>query len=224
MLSISYATTPRPPKAHGVVASNTVITMAYKFVLKQKLHSNVVNNVLFYEDDGAPNLINANQLVTQIVDAWIAHMQPNLASTLVFEGIDIYFTSNAPGTPGIPSEEARFPIAGSSTADASANQLALLLRSRCVDGPPWRGRLYLAGWPDGAIGADGLWQAGQLAAAKAYGDALQTLNAAGQGAVARVIYTQKAASYPVGSMGLVNANEGEAVPATQTRRRLGRGS
>lgn len=198
--------------------------MAYTLVFKQKLNGNDVINRFHYEDDGQPNRINAGQIADQVVAEWVAHLVPFL--TPQWQMTEVTWThTNAPvSQPAETLSVSALPITGAASGFSTANQVALYLRSKTIDGPPFAGGAYLGGWNSSLVGPDGFILQNRLDAAQAFGDAIQTVVAVGIGNVARVIVSGGTDTVLKGTEALVNVNVPSQRPSTLDKRRIGRGS
>lgn len=198
--------------------------MTYKFIFKQTLNANDIVNVFNYEQDGAANDITAGQLCQGIVDAWIAELVPFLAPNWSLDEV-LWTHSGAPfGQPAQPLALNNLPVVGTASGSATANQVAVYVNARTINGPPWRGGTYVGGWNSSLVGADGLIQQNRADAALAFFEAIKTLPAVGIGNVARVIVSTNSKHIPAGTIALVNTHNVQRVPSTMDKRKIGAGS
>lgn len=198
--------------------------MAYKFIIKQKHLGQDVINVFCYEDDNAPNAINAGQIAQQIVDAWETELAPFMVPQWSLIGVDWTHTNALPGQPAQPLALNNIPVVGSAAGLPMPVQTAVYIKSQTIDGPPWRGGAYIGGWNSSLLGADGLVTQNRLDALQTFFDDIQTLPAVGLGNVARVIVSTNSKTVPAGTEALVATNTPNNNPSSLDKRRIGVGS
>lgn len=209
---------------HPVEAHKASIKMAYILVFKQKLNGFDVINRFNYEDDGIPTRITAGQIADQVVADWTTHLVPFLSAQWSLEEVTWTHTNAPVSQPAETLSVTALPLVGAATGFSTANQVAMYVRSKTIDGPPFAGGAYLGGWNSSLVGSDGLINQNRLDAAKDFMDAIMTVAAVSIGNVARVIVSGGTDTVTKGTEALVNVNLPSARPSTLDKRRIGRGS
>jgi hypothetical protein len=170
-----------------------------------------------YGDDAI--IANGPAITDAIIDCILQDSQL-LVDNYAYTGATLY-DSFAPGVPGshfLPSAGAR---AGANTGDPLPPQIALLLNFWAYEQRPNRKRVYLAGLSEAVVTA-GLWHATQMARANAIvADIIDFATFSGMS-----ITMGCAGPWGMNGSYVINdidAGRAEQVPATQRRRRRGRG-
>lgn len=198
--------------------------MTFKFVVKQRLHANDIINVFHYADDNGVSGADIQAIVDGLALAYETHLVPNLADSWSFEGIDFYDTDNPAGTPGIPYTPTGGLFSGDVAIASAANQLAVLINWKCQQGPPFRGRSYMAGWTEGLMGGVGNITQGIVDNCQLFADDIREIPVTGGSTAQLVIYSTGSSQVPVGTTAVVTSATVNNFPKTQRRRALGTGS
>ena len=198
--------------------------MAYKFVVKQTYLGQQVINTFCYEDDGNPNNSDANDIAQAIVNLWSANLVSSLHTSWSMDEI-VWYDTNAPaGAPPSIASVTGLPLVGTNASKPAPTQLAMVVTLTAENGPPWRGRNYLAGLTSDTISTSGLWTNGIIADVKTVYDALLSISVGGLRVLGRVIISEKSQNIPAGTQALIGTNTPQAIPASVRSRRIGVGA
>lgn len=201
----------------------------WQVVWKQRLLGQEARNVLHYEGANTSlGLIELTEIADQIRASWVTHVGvANQVNDWQLYGIGLRRVDSA----GFPSIDVGFtegPLLGTSSNEALPSQVAMLIHGSTYTQKPNRVRTYLCGLAEGHS-VDGIFTPASVASRVALIEENDELSV-GPGTWTRVaVRWAMSNDDPPVSLGYVTDwNEideyfGVSVPATQRRRRIGRG-
>lgn len=195
----------------------------YQVAVKQQLLNQEVRNIYYYETSGLLDGSQVQELVDDIRGLYVTHITAaSVVDDWRFYGID-FRRVDEPGYLGTSWIPTSGSFVGTNTSDPVPTQVALLVNGYGATQRPNRVRSYLCGWGEGSIGANGQWISSATTSANNFIVAMDTIAVTGD------VLTRQAAQWatpdathvvvwnPIASY----APTGN--PATQKRRRIGRG-
>lgn len=192
-----------------------------RIVAKMTLAGQEVRNV-FYVAGGDATHENAQDIVDAIAGVYEDNWMPAATTNLGLYGFDVKELDD-PENPTIEYLPTGGAIAGEVTGDLAPTQIAALVSFKSVTAPPNRKRTYLPGLAEGAFDADALLNNTVRAAMVSWADAMLDLATTTSLAIAFVIARIEPTTQVLVGSNILTQYLLSIVPATQRRRRIGRG-
>ncbi len=194
-----------------------------KTVINQKYYGQDVVNILCWSGSQA-TIANGQAITDELQQIFQDTLSTVQGTPYSFESVTCYDAEAPNGTPGVEFIPTGGGHVGVATGNPTPTQTAAILAFNTFDGPPHRGRIYIAGLTANLISSIGTWNSTALSALDALGAKLLTF-AADTGIIAsHVVIGNKPNILVADQTAGVNAYIARNVPATQRRRRIGVGS
>jgi hypothetical protein len=195
----------------------------FQVVIKQRWLGQEVRNVLYYDTDLSA-LTAAQRL--QLADG-IRAMYVTFATSRLVNDWSLYaFDIRRVDVPGEPTLEV-FPTAGTFVGPVAVEslptQVALLMHGFSQTSRPNRIRQYIGGLGEGSMG-DGIWLPGAVSGANTLGSSLLAPTVTGSSRFDRVAAGWNPSRTQVVAFNKILLIGTTEIPATQRRRRIGRGA
>lgn len=196
----------------------------YRVNHDQVARGQVVMNVLHYETTGELSLAQMEEAADDMRAAYVSenfelrHVNEWAWNTVTFRRVDI------PGLPELTVNFSAGPLVGTSTADDTPLQVALLVTGQAMTEFPRRVRTYFGGFSEGQL-TEGLWSDAIVL------EALQVISNLDDIDIVDDVLERVAVRYNdlgdgpfVEAWNRVTTYDVTEVPATQRRRRIGVGA
>lgn len=192
-----------------------------RIVAKMTLVGQEVRNV-FYVSGGDATHANAQDICDAIAAAYEDEWMPVAINQLSLYGFDVKELDD-PANPTIEYLPTGGAVGGGVTGDVAPTQIAALISFKSVTAPPNRKRTYLPGLAEGAFDGNGMLNGTVRAAMISWADAMLALDTTTSLAIAFVISRIEPVTQTLVGSNILTQYLLSFVPATQRRRRIGRG-
>jgi len=191
--------------------------MGLDVVVNQTLNGKAITNILRY--DGQDAIISfAPEITDQIATVWAESVDNRLGPEWSLNSCTFYPSGAVPGTPGIEVVPTGGPMVGLNTDPCLPSNTALVVSLKCAGGPPFQGRLYLAGFGLSQAVTGGTWGAGTIAGAELLATGLLDLAGSGLNDIFLVVESSGTDTVPAGTRAPVTSFIARSKVGTQRRR------
>jgi len=196
----------------------------YMVTHKMVFHLQETRNIYYYEEQtGDPSDSEWQDICDEIRADYDSELKSAMCTDWKFYGID-YRKVSVAGLLSFSKTPTSGDLVGTSAADSTATQVALLVSVKGITTKPNRARTYLCGYGELNM-VDSLWVSAARTGAEDFIDLQSALNSGGTHVLLRVAaqwnssHTQVIAENNIAG----SSSVASIVPATQRRRRIGVG-